>query len=131
MLKKATIILGSGILLLAVLLVSSVAIFFYIFPYNIYTDSVEVVSPDKRYVAIGFHVIGGATTRNSTIIQLRSNNFFGGTKIPVFIVDMIHPDNPFNISWVKKNELVVTYTPGSIYIQKFSWKDVTIKYIQK
>jgi hypothetical protein len=90
-------------------------------------DTVAVKSPDNRYIATGFHVIGSATVHNSTVIQIRTNAFLRKGD-PVFIVDDL---GAFNISWARKDELTVTYTTGPIYLQNFDWHGITIKYIQK
>jgi len=96
-------------------------------------DLVEVPSPDGRYIASGYHVWGSAVVHDSTIFNIRPKNDWFNSKEneALLVVDMTGPNNPFNISWTNNKELVVTYTPGSIYLQKFNWKDVAIKYIEK
>jgi hypothetical protein len=96
-------------------------------------DRIEAASPDGKYVASGYHVWGGATVQNSTIIEIRPKaGWFNQKSEAQLIVDMTQPgDNPFGISWADNNDLVVTYTAGSTYIQKPKWKDVNIKYIPK
>lgn len=96
-------------------------------------DRVEVVSPDGRYIASGYHLLGSAVVHDSTIFLIRPKNgwLYGKGDEDLLIVDMIGSDNPFSISWANNKELVVTYTSGSIYLQKFNWKDVAIKYIEK
>jgi hypothetical protein len=96
-------------------------------------DFVDVPSPDDRYIATGFHVLGSAIVHDTVVVQLRLGNerYDAKNKDSLFILDDTSSSHSFNLSWASDNELVVTYTPGSIYLQKFSWKDVTIKYIPK
>ena len=125
MLKQVLIVLGSATLILAIYVLGCLS---YV-GHGMYRveDSVEVTSPDNKYIATGFHVVGSAVVHNSTIVQIRSNKF-SDEKHPVFVVDNLAP---FNIAWTQNNELEVTYTEGPIHMQQFNWKDVAIKYNQK
>lgn len=91
-------------------------------------DSVAVESPDHRYVATGYHLIGSAVVHSSTLVEMKAASFFAGETEAVFIIDNL---KPFTISWTNKNELTIQYSGAEIYLQKSNWKDVTIKYLQK
>jgi hypothetical protein len=130
--KIKFIVLSLGILLVAAVLVGRPLfddIISY-FAYNKYEGSIEVLSPSGKYIAAGCHIIGGATTTNSTFVEIRSKN--EGRKYKddglLFMVDNL---DPFKISWKNDHELMIRYTPGPIYIQKFEWKDVAIHYISQ
>jgi hypothetical protein len=98
--------------------------------YNKFEDGVEVESPDHNYSVVGYHMLGGAVSRNCTVILIRSKNerLNYRTNAPLLVVDNL---GPFNISWVKNDELAISFTSGPIDLQKFGWKNVTVRYIQK
>jgi hypothetical protein len=97
------------------------------FSYNQYEGLIEVSSPGGEYIASGCHIIGGATTTNSTFVEIRlkgEERDYRKNEV-VFMVDNL---GPFDISWMNDRVLVIRYVSGPIYIQKFQWKDVGIKY---
>lgn len=95
-----------------------------------YEDQVEMASPDGRYVAYGYHVIGGATVSDSTFVMIRTKGEALDYKKNdlLFVVDDL---GPFKLIWKNNTELLIKYTPGPIYMQTFSWKDVSVKYISE
>jgi hypothetical protein len=96
--------------------------------YNKYEDQIEVASPDSRYIAAGYHIVGGATTTDSTVVLIRSKDELldYDKNSLLFIVDNL---GPFHLFWKNNNVLIIKYTPGPIYTQEFRWKDVGIRYI--
>ena len=93
-------------------------------------DRMEVISPDGRYVASGYHVWGSAVVHDSTVFTLRQKQS-GTEETSIMVVDMTGPNNPFAMHWVDNTHLTVTYTHGSIYSKESSWKDVNVTYDEK
>jgi len=90
-------------------------------------DLVEIESYDHQYVAAGYHVIGGATVADMTIVVVRpkESSLFDGTGAPVLIADNL---SPFQILWTQNRMLEVKCSLDSTYSQKSSWRDVTVLY---
>jgi hypothetical protein len=91
-------------------------------------DPMAVASPNGKYVATGFHAVESAAAHDSTVIQISPAQSSTSAEPPVFMVDNL---GAFKVSWSGNNELVITYTPGPVSMQRFSWKGITIKYVQK
>ena len=128
--KTRLVIAGLVILLIPSLLVARLVfseIVSYL-SYNRYEDQIEVTSPDSRYIAAGYHIIGGATTTDSTIVLIRSKGepLDYDKNSLLFIVDNL---GSFHLLWENSNELIVKYTRGPVYAQKFRWKDICVRYI--
>jgi hypothetical protein len=129
--KARVILLIFGMVLVATL-VSGYFLFSYLVPYfsyNKYEDAAEVSSPGGKYIAFGCHLVGGATTTDSTFVQIRlkgESRDYQKNEV-LFMVDNL---GPFKISWVNDNELKIGYTKGPIYVQKSQWRDVRTTYAE-
>ena len=129
-LKGVFILFGSGLFILSVLFIAA------LYPLSQgmseIADRVDVTSPDGRYVASGYHVWGGATVSDSTIVEMRPNGWLVPKAEYVLSVDMTKPgNNPFSISWMNGNHLDVKYTAGTICKKSNQWKDVTISFVEQ
>lgn len=93
-------------------------------------DLVNVESPDHQYVATGYHVFGGATSQDSTIVVVHAQgeSYTDRTNEPVLIADNI---KPFNLTWPQNRLLVVECSLDNTYSKKSIWKDVTVQYVGK
>jgi len=139
-LKKTILIIFFGIIaaVIAVLALlprdTGVALEFvvlnYFFPMYETKDLVNVESPDHQYVATGYHVFGGATVHDSTIVVVHAQgqSYTDRTNEPVLIADNI---KKFNLIWSKNRLLVVECSLDNTYSKKSIWKDVTVQYVEK
>ena len=129
--KKTILIVIFGIIAvglgwLALLAVCIYPLFYW--PLSETKDLVKIESPDHQYVAAAYHVIGGATVADSTIVVLytKGRNPFDRTNGAVLIADNLAP---FQISWAQNRLLTVKCSMDRTYSKKTSWRDVSVQYI--
>jgi hypothetical protein len=115
---------------IAVLLVGGYWLLVYFAPMSEIKDRSDVESPDHRYVATGYHIIGGATVSDSTIIVVheKGQSYADRTNEPVLIADNLEP---FSMKWESSRSLVVKCSLSNTYSKLTSWKDLTVEYSEK
>ena len=124
------LVLTATLLGLFLLLALGYWLFFRLAPMSEITDRVDLESPDHRYVATAYHVLGSATVENSTIVVIhaKGQSWDDRTNQPVLIADNL---KPFHLSWDQNRLLVVQCSLDYRYSQKWSWNDVTVQYVEK
>ena len=93
-------------------------------------DRIEVESPDHRYVATGYHVLGGATVANMTIVVIRPKGITTShdSDDSVLIADNIAP---FQISWTSPRLITVKCSSDRVYSKMTSWHDVKVQFVDE
>ena len=93
-------------------------------------DRVDIDSPDHRYVATGYHILGSAMDANMTIVVVhaKGQSYDDPKNDSVLVADNL---SPFQLTWDGDQKLTVHCSLDQTYRKKDFWNDVSIEYIGK
>ena len=86
-------------------------------------------SPNGEYIANVFERDCGATTPYVRVVSLQdTDSEFTPEEVKNWVFT-IHGQSDIHVSWISKNELQISFSfTGDTPTQRFSWRNVTIRY---